>query len=94
MKADPAAEKRQIERLAAHRSSRNSDEVRASLIGLVDAANGNVNVMPASIRCALSGVTTGEWADALRGVFGEFRPPTGIDISISAAEVLGQKNLI
>jgi (2R)-ethylmalonyl-CoA mutase len=50
--------------------------------------------MPASIRCALAGVTTGEWADALRGVFGEFRPPTGIDISISATEVRGQKDLI
>ncbi len=94
MKADPAAERAQIERLAAHRSSRNSDEVRASLIGLADAAMGNVNVMPASIRCAQAGVTTGEWADALRGVFGEFRPPTGIDISISTAEVRGQKDLI
>ena len=34
--------------------------------------------MPASIRCAHAGVTTGEWADALRAVFGEYRAPTGV----------------
>jgi (2R)-ethylmalonyl-CoA mutase len=36
------------------------------------------NVMPASIECAKAGVTTGEWTDALRGVFGEYRAPTGV----------------
>ncbi|MGB5325839.1 MAG: cobalamin-dependent protein, partial [Pseudomonadales bacterium] len=39
------------------------------------------NIMPASIACAHAGVTTGEWAGALREVFGEYRAPTGIDIS-------------
>ncbi len=34
--------------------------------------------MPASLACARTGVTTGEWADALRGVFGEYRAPTGV----------------
>ena len=33
--------------------------------------------MPASLECARAGVTTGEWAGALREVFGEFRAPTG-----------------
>jgi (2R)-ethylmalonyl-CoA mutase len=37
--------------------------------------------MPASIECAKSGVTTGEWAAALRGVFGEYRAPTGVAAS-------------
>jgi (2R)-ethylmalonyl-CoA mutase len=37
--------------------------------------------MPASIACAHAGVTTGEWSEVLRGVFGEYRAPTGIDIS-------------
>jgi methylmalonyl-CoA mutase C-terminal domain len=37
--------------------------------------------MPASIRCAHAGVTTGEWAEALRSVFGEYRAPTGTAIS-------------
>ena len=36
-------------------------------------------MMEASIECALARVTTGEWADALREVFGEYRPATGIE---------------
>jgi (2R)-ethylmalonyl-CoA mutase len=34
--------------------------------------------MPPSIACAKAGVTTGEWAGALRQTFGEFRAPTGV----------------
>jgi (2R)-ethylmalonyl-CoA mutase len=34
--------------------------------------------MPPSIACAKAGVTTGEWAAALRRVFGEYRAPTGV----------------
>ena len=37
--------------------------------------------MPISIECAKNGLTTGEWAGALREVFGEYRPPTGTGIS-------------
>lgn len=94
MKVDPAAERQQIERLQAHRARRNTQEVRAALAALTDAAKGGENIMPSSIRCALAGVTTGEWADALRGVFGEFRPPTGIDIANSAAEAQGKKDAV
>jgi (2R)-ethylmalonyl-CoA mutase len=36
------------------------------------------NIMEASIALALVGGTTGEWAGALREVFGEFRAPTGV----------------
>ena len=36
------------------------------------------NLMPATLRCARAGVTTGEWAGALREVFGEYRAPTGV----------------
>ncbi len=42
-----------------------------------DAVSGE-NLMPASLDCARAGVTTGEWADALRAVFGEYRAPTGV----------------
>jgi (2R)-ethylmalonyl-CoA mutase len=35
--------------------------------------------MDATLACVAAGVTTGEWAAALRGVFGEYRPPTGLD---------------
>jgi len=31
-----------------------------------------------SIICARSGVTTGEWSDVIRAVFGEYRAPTGV----------------
>jgi (2R)-ethylmalonyl-CoA mutase len=94
MKVDPAAERAQIERLHAHRKNRNDTEVRAALQGLVDAAKSSENIMPSSIRCALAGVTTGEWGDTLRGVFGEFRPPTGIDIAIDSRETLGKKDQV
>lgn len=34
--------------------------------------------MNACIRCAKAGVTTGEWGQTLREVFGEYRAPTGV----------------
>lgn len=35
--------------------------------------------MPLSIECARARVTTGEWAETLRQVFGDFRPATGVE---------------
>ena len=35
------------------------------------------------MRCAHAGVTTGEWSDALRAVFGEYRAPTGVDAAVA-----------
>ena len=75
---DPEAERRQIERLRAFRAGRRNNEVAAALRALADAARGDTNVMPASIRAAHAGVTTGEWAATLRKVFGEYRAPTGL----------------
>jgi (2R)-ethylmalonyl-CoA mutase len=43
------------------------------------AAEAGENLVPHSIACARAGVTTGEWAFALRDVFGEFRAPTGVE---------------
>ncbi|MBK9084795.1 MAG: protein meaA [Sterolibacteriaceae bacterium] len=94
MKSDETAERMQIERLQAHRKTSNDAEVRAALQGLTDAAKSGENIMPSSIRCALAGVSTGEWGDSLRAVFGEFRPPTGIDITIDSREVLGKKDQV
>ncbi|MFZ3560872.1 MULTISPECIES: protein meaA [unclassified Streptomyces] len=45
---------------------------------LKEAAAGTENLMEATLECARAGVTTGEWAAALREVFGEFRAPTGV----------------
>ena len=78
LKVDDRAETEQIERLRAFRASRSQRDVDAALTALRDAAVGGENVMPASIRCAHAGVTTGEWTDTLRAVFGEFRAPTGV----------------
>jgi (2R)-ethylmalonyl-CoA mutase len=75
---DPEAERQQIERLRAFRAGRNQHEVAAALAALADAAKGGANIMPASIRAAHAGVTTGEWAGTLRKVFGEYRAPTGL----------------
>ncbi|HXB64423.1 MAG TPA: cobalamin-dependent protein, partial [Solirubrobacteraceae bacterium] len=43
------------------------------------AAKDGSSLMEPSIECALARVTTGEWSGTLRGVFGEFRPHTGVD---------------
>jgi ethylmalonyl-CoA mutase len=75
---DPEAERQQIERLRAFRAQRNAAEAEAALQALADAAKSGTNIMPASIRAAHAGVTTGEWAGTLRKVFGEYRAPTGL----------------
>jgi (2R)-ethylmalonyl-CoA mutase len=82
LSVDDSAEHDQLERLRAHRDARSKPEVEAALQGLRDAMENGTNVMPPSIRCAHAGVTTGEWSDALRAVYGEYRPPTGVDAPI------------
>jgi ethylmalonyl-CoA mutase len=77
-KVDPAAESEQIESLARWRTRRNGDAVSRAIDQLRRAADGNENLVPVSIEAARAGVTTGEWAQALRDVFGEFRGPTGV----------------
>ena len=75
---DASAEHEQIERLNAWRRTRDANAVAKALDDLRRAASEGRNVMPPSIDCAKAGVTTGEWADALRQIFGEFRAPTGV----------------
>jgi (2R)-ethylmalonyl-CoA mutase len=81
MKVDERAEREQIESLLAFRASRDNAKVEAALQLLRGAATDGSNIMPASIECARAGVTTGEWSEVLREVFGEYRAPTGIDIT-------------
>ncbi|WP_245862636.1 protein meaA [Phycicoccus duodecadis] len=54
------------------------ERVRAALERLRAEAGTDTNLMDATLECARAGVTTGEWAGALRAVFGEFRAPTGV----------------
>jgi (2R)-ethylmalonyl-CoA mutase len=72
------AERDQIANLRAWRQMRDAKGVEAALALLDRAARNDENIMPASIACAKAGVTTGEWAQALRSIFGEFRAPTGV----------------
>ena len=75
---NPAVEERQIAALWSWRESRDSDAVKKALSKLERAAKEDRNLMEPSIACAHAGVTTGEWGAALRGVFGEYRAPTGV----------------
>jgi (2R)-ethylmalonyl-CoA mutase len=75
---DADNEREQIERLRAFRAQRNAAEVAAAIAGIEDAARSGTNILPASIRAAQAGVTTGEWAGTLRRMFGEYRAPTGL----------------
>jgi (2R)-ethylmalonyl-CoA mutase len=75
---DPEGEKRQIRSLEEWRDARDEKTVTRALAALRKAARGGDNLVPASIDCARAGATTGEWADALREAFGEFRAPTGV----------------
>ena len=69
----------QIEQLKAWRKERDEAEVDAALAALKQAAEDGANIMEPSIAAAKAGVTTGEWGETLRGVFGEYRAPTGVN---------------
>ncbi|HXX91051.1 MAG TPA: protein meaA [Acidimicrobiales bacterium] len=79
LKVEPAVEAHLKEDLAAWRAGRDEAAVRRALDELRRAAaSEDENVMPPTIALAHAGGTTGEWAGALRQVFGEFRAPTGV----------------
>ncbi|MCA1708425.1 MAG: methylmalonyl-CoA mutase family protein, partial [Actinobacteria bacterium] len=88
-KIDPAAEAEQIESLERWRQGRDKSAAAAALDALRRGAQGNENLLPVSIEAAKAGVTTGEWADALRETFGEYRAPTGIGAGVGATSVPG-----
>jgi ethylmalonyl-CoA mutase len=75
---DPAAEAEQIARLEQWRRDRDPAEVEHALARLRAVAATDENLMAATIELARAGGTVGEWASALRDVFGEYRAPTGV----------------
>ncbi len=83
MVADAEAEADQLRRLAAWKSERDANAVTAAIAALRAAANDGSNIMIPSIQCAKAGVTTGEWADVVRGAFGQYRAPTGVSANPS-----------
>ena len=83
MVVDPLVEKDQIDRLNKWRASRNQTAVENALNNLRKAALAGKNIMPASIEAAKAGATTGEWAQEMRNIYGEYRGPTGVAAGIS-----------
>jgi (2R)-ethylmalonyl-CoA mutase len=78
----------QIARLNAWREQRDAKAAKAAIEDLARAAKDGRNMVEPSIAAAKAGVTTGEWGNVLRGVFGEYRAPTGV--SSTARQVGGQ----
>jgi (2R)-ethylmalonyl-CoA mutase len=81
LKVDHRVEAEQIADVERWRAARDGAAVRGALdelrrVAEDDGAEGNI--MAATIALAQAGGTTGEWAGALREVFGEFRAPTGV----------------
>tara|TARA_Y100000022_G_scaffold197332_1_gene205669 strand:+ start:68 stop:2044 length:1977 start_codon:yes stop_codon:yes gene_type:complete len=78
MKVDENSEKKQIVNVQNWKKKRNNKLVSKLLKDLRQKATENSNIMDISIKCAHAGVTTGEWSNVMREVFGEYRAPTGI----------------
>ncbi len=88
---DPEVEQHAISAVTEWRKVRDNAAVGTALARLrADAADPAMNLMPATLDCARAGVTTGEWARALREVFGEFRAPTGIGADAPTANASEQ----
>jgi (2R)-ethylmalonyl-CoA mutase len=86
---DPALEAQQIEALGRWREQRDQAAVDTALATLAETASGpegELNLMEPTIAAARAGATTGEWAAALREVFGSYRAPTGVGEAAAAGE--------
>ncbi|MDO9352802.1 MAG: protein meaA [Solirubrobacteraceae bacterium] len=95
-KVDDAAAQATFDNLEITRQNRDDERVAKALAALKAAAESGESMMEPSIECAHARVTTGEWANALREVFGEYRPATGVDgqklgLSIDRVEVLRER---
>ncbi|HEY1510861.1 MAG TPA: protein meaA [Solirubrobacteraceae bacterium] len=86
---DPEVEAQQRAAVERWRESRDQPAVDTALQELARVARAHdENMMPATIAAARAGVTTGEWSQTLRDVFGEYRAPTGVG---EAAAVSSEK---
>jgi (2R)-ethylmalonyl-CoA mutase len=86
MSVDPAFEQALIEEVRTWRAQRDAAAVQAALSELTRVASSSApgdNIMIPTIELAKAGGTTGEWANALRAVFGEYRAPTGVRAGVA-----------
>jgi (2R)-ethylmalonyl-CoA mutase len=84
---DPEVEREVGEALERWKAERDSDAVDRALEKLAEvAADESANIMPATIEAAKAGATTGEWAGALRDVFGDYRAPTGVGAAAESTD--------
>ena len=74
LRVDPAAERAQVERLAAFKAARDGALVQRRLAELRDAAGGSENLLPPIRRALADRCSVGEVCGALREVFGEYQP--------------------
>ncbi|WP_300390719.1 protein meaA [Henriciella sp.] len=81
---DPLLEAEQVRALRDWRANRDQAAVDDALAALKKAAETGENIMEPSIAAAKAGVTTGEWGGALREVFGEYRGPTGVALTVDS----------
>jgi len=84
--ADPEAERAAVASLREWREQRDQDAVAETLARLSADAKSGANLMDATLAAARAGATTGEWAGALREVFGEFRAPTGVNGAVGVVD--------
>jgi methylmalonyl-CoA mutase N-terminal domain/subunit len=68
----------QLKRLEHHRRERDAALVQEGLTGLREAGQSEDNLMPPILEAVRAYATLGEICDAMRGVFGEYQPPTVI----------------
>jgi (2R)-ethylmalonyl-CoA mutase len=87
--ADPEAERAAVENVRVWKQQRDQGEVERALARLAADAETEANLMTATLAAARAGATTGEWAATLRGVFGEYRAPTGVSGAVGASEAVG-----
>jgi ethylmalonyl-CoA mutase len=87
LRVDSAVEQGATTAVKEWRSARDQAAVDSALASLRSAASDEtVNVMPATLDAARAGATTGEWAETLREVFGEYRAPTGVADAAAAPD--------
>ncbi|WP_374999796.1 protein meaA [Aeromicrobium sp. CTD01-1L150] len=90
MAADPQAEANAVADVQAWREQRDDAEVEQALDRLRAESKTDANLMEATLAAVRAGATVGEWAEALREVFGEYRAPTGVSGAAGVAEAGGE----